>query len=212
VRPLAQRALPRVLAQLERLGLLLVTDAALPSVAALVAGGPVRGSWWSHPLAHEIYDVCQYLDQETPAARVKLVAGKVTFVHASLRSCVAAVGEARAPWQMRGLGAAERRLLARTDEAGALRLDRLGGRRDAARARARAAGVLEKRLLVASDDVHTESGAHARQLETWEHWLAELRPRPAPVALEAARERLEAAATLLGEATQARLPWPRTEA
>lgn len=212
LRPLARRALPRVRAELERLGLLLVADAALPSVAALVAGGPVRGSWWSHPLAHEIYDVCQYLDHETAAARVKLVAGKVTFVHESLRPCVAAVGAARAPWQMRGLGATERRLLARTDEAGALRLDRLGGSRELARARARAAAVLEKRLLVASDDVHTESGAHARQLETWQHWLAELPARTARVGVEAARERLEAAAAALGAGTQARLPWPRAEA
>jgi hypothetical protein len=213
LRPLAERALPRVLGELERIGLLLVSDAALASIAGLVAGAPVRGSWWSHPLAHEIYDVCQYLDHETAAARVKLVAGKVTFVHAALRPCVAAVGAARAPWQMRGLSPGARRLLARTDEASALRLDELPGSGDATRrkARARDASELEKRLLVASDELHTERGAHVRQLQTWAHWLRELEPRPARVGLETARARLEAAAAALGGGAgggQGLLPWP----
>ena len=39
----------RALKELKRYGLLLVTDARLPSLVALVAGAPVRGSWWSHP-------------------------------------------------------------------------------------------------------------------------------------------------------------------
>ena len=30
-------------------GLLLESDAKLPSVAGLVACAPVRGSWWGHP-------------------------------------------------------------------------------------------------------------------------------------------------------------------
>ena len=28
----------------------------LPNVAELVAGGPIKGSWWGHEQGHEIYD------------------------------------------------------------------------------------------------------------------------------------------------------------
>ncbi|MDA2934727.1 hypothetical protein MYX82_10350, partial [Acidobacteria bacterium AH-259-D05] len=38
-----------VFKQLQTWGLLLESDAILPSVSALVAGAPVRGSWWGHP-------------------------------------------------------------------------------------------------------------------------------------------------------------------
>jgi len=201
-----------VLAELERLGLLLTSDATLPSVAGLVAGEPIRGSWWSHALAHEIYDVCQYLDHEGGAARVKLVASKVTFVHRALRSCVAAVGAAREPWQTRGLSPGAHRLLARVDERGAVRLDQLGGNREVVRARASAASELEKRLLVASDELHTETGAHARQLLTWQRWLAELSPKPRAEKLETARARLEEAVAGFAPESPVRqglLPWLR---
>ena len=32
------------------------------------------------------------------------------------------------------------------------------------------AKLLEARLLVFGDDVHTESGAHVKRIETWQHW------------------------------------------
>ena len=51
----------KVLSSLESFGLLLVSDRAFPSVAGLVAGEPVRGSWWSHPMAHTIFAVDEML-------------------------------------------------------------------------------------------------------------------------------------------------------
>ena len=42
----------RVLAELKEYGLLLQIAARLPNVCALVAGEPVRGSWW-HPRSHD---------------------------------------------------------------------------------------------------------------------------------------------------------------
>ena len=55
VAELARRDLGKVEREFERTGLLLLHDPALPSVTALVTGAPFRGSWWSHPQAHEIY-------------------------------------------------------------------------------------------------------------------------------------------------------------
>jgi hypothetical protein len=44
-----------VFAKLKEHGLLLQTDANLANVCALIAGAPVRGSWWAHPRNHEIF-------------------------------------------------------------------------------------------------------------------------------------------------------------
>ncbi len=41
--------------ELERLGLLLLQDKKLPSVATIFAGRPMAGSWWGHPLGQEMF-------------------------------------------------------------------------------------------------------------------------------------------------------------
>ena len=46
----------KVLAALGEFGLLMVSDRAFPSVSGLIAGEPVKGSWWSHPLcSHDLW-------------------------------------------------------------------------------------------------------------------------------------------------------------
>lgn len=56
----------------------------LPNVVALVAGEPVRGSWWSRPDSHEIFEVVNALADSTDVVRTRLVGGKVTLVHRRL--------------------------------------------------------------------------------------------------------------------------------
>src|SRR3989442_1221628 len=51
----------RVLWALARQGLLLLQDARLPSVAELVAGGPVRGSGGGHPKGRRVFRVADWL-------------------------------------------------------------------------------------------------------------------------------------------------------
>ncbi|RYA90567.1 hypothetical protein, partial [Enterobacter cloacae complex sp. 742-ADZ3-9B] len=51
------------------------------TVLALVAGTPVRGSWWSHPAGRAIYAVTQMLERHPDALSVRLVGGKVTWAH-----------------------------------------------------------------------------------------------------------------------------------
>jgi hypothetical protein len=210
VRPGARRALPAVRHELERRRWLLIADARLPSIAAIVAREPISGSWWSHPLAHEIYDVCQWLDDQPEAARVKLVAGKVTFVHRSLFASIAAVGAAREVWQMRSLAPGAKRLLARCDARGVFRLDEFTPRtRDAAQARAKAALELERRLLVRTDELHTQTGAHVRRLWSWEAFRTSLAPVPDEIPAAAGRAALESAVAEFAAASgrRALLPW-----
>src|SRR5262245_16878221 len=56
----------------------------LPSLVRAVVGEPVRGTWWGHPKGNLIFDLANAIEGSGEALVVKLVAGKVTFVHAAL--------------------------------------------------------------------------------------------------------------------------------
>ena len=186
-------------------GLLLEADARWSSVAALVAGEPIRGSWWGHPCGSLIYWVLEDLDAAHEVLRAKLIRGKVTLVHRRLWPSLVAVGAAGEAWQTRGLSPAARSLLARARRAGPLRLDHVS-RWSFPRRIGDVARELERRLLVHAREVHTESGRHAKVLEDW----AGLRERLGLESLPdvgAARESLEDAASEEGM----RLPWQPAE-
>ena len=89
-----------VLASLKENGLLLQTDASLPSVCALVTGAPVRGSWWAHPRGQEIFRVNSDLEDHPNVLVTKLISGKITYLDRALWPAVIAVGRAREPWQI----------------------------------------------------------------------------------------------------------------
>jgi hypothetical protein len=202
----------RVLTSLRAHGLLLLTDSRLPSVAALVAGAPVRGSWWGHPRGGAIYAVAERLEALTEeVVCVKLVVGKETYLHRQLWPALVGAGAARAAWQTDGLSPLAARLLALIDRDGTARtddLDELGPH--PRKALGDAARELERALLVVGTSLHTETGAHAKQLETWARWAERvgfaLAERLAP---EDGQRALEAAVAALGEGatTRGRLPW-----
>ena len=56
----------------------------VPSLAAVIAGGPVRGSWWSHPKSREIFAVTRAIRRSEDVLVCRLIKGKVTFVHRRL--------------------------------------------------------------------------------------------------------------------------------
>jgi hypothetical protein len=155
-------ALARLLERLEADGLLLLSDARLPSVVALVGRKPVAGSpagsWWSHPKGREIFALVQRLVAHEDVLATKLVSRKVTFVHRRLWPAFLAAARAREPWQMRGLSAAGRSVLARLDAQGEAELS------------GRLAKELELRLLAHAEEVHTASGAHALRARSWDSW------------------------------------------
>jgi len=53
----------------------------LPNVAEMIAGEPIRGSWWSHPHSHEIFAAINALADSPDVVRTRLVNGKVTLIH-----------------------------------------------------------------------------------------------------------------------------------
>lgn len=56
----------------------------VPSLAAAIAGEPIRGSWWSHPRSHEIFELTQTIRARDDVLVCRLVLGRVTFVHRRL--------------------------------------------------------------------------------------------------------------------------------
>src|SRR5687767_11985792 len=102
-----------------------MSDRALPSLVALVAGGPVRGSWWGHTQGKTVYALANRLAEHPDVLLLKLVAGKDTFAHRSLWPALLVVSLAREPWQLHNLSAASSILLGLVDEHGELRADDL---------------------------------------------------------------------------------------
>jgi hypothetical protein len=155
-----------VLAELQRLGLLLLQDPVLPSAVAILAGGPVRGSWWGHPEANDMFRILNEVTGDPEVLTLKLVGGKVTLVHRRLWPAVLVVALARERWQTEGLSAAARALLERVERGV---VDTSGP----------PVKELEERLLVRAEQVHTTSGKHLSRLERWPAWASRVRCKPA---------------------------------
>src|SRR6476660_9763905 len=56
----------------------------LPNVAEMIAGEPIRGSWWNHPANRSIFAALNQLAESPDVVRMRLVNGKVTLVHRRL--------------------------------------------------------------------------------------------------------------------------------
>jgi hypothetical protein len=202
--------LKTVAAVLKRDGLLLLSDPVLPSLTSLVIGGPIHGSWWGHPLGNEVYHLLNMLADHPEVLMVKLISAKVTFVHRRLWPAVVAVGQARARWQLDGLTPAATYLLNMVDESGRLAWDDIPPFLPPDnRSATESVRALEARLLVHATEVHTPSGAHAKNLDTWPSWLSQVDPVAALPDLAEASTRLESTLAELNErhAAQGRLPW-----
>jgi hypothetical protein len=208
---IAARDFKTALQTLRRLGLLLETDASLPSVASLIAGEPVSGSWWSHAFAQKIFTTLGQFADHRDVMFTKLISGKVTLVHRKLWPEILAIGTARAPWQMKGLSRSARNLLEMIDEQGSLRTDQLAWPKSRTAKPGEAARELERKLLIHAGEFHTESGAHAKLLETWKTWARRIGFPVKTMRPEIAMQKMEERVGKLNEQFEARawLPWSK---
>jgi hypothetical protein len=168
----------KVFRELEKSGLLLVSDQFFPSVAFTIAQTKRKGSWWSFPEAHTIFAINEMLEDHPDVLIMKLISGKVTFVHRELWSRIYSIGVAREGWQTRALSAGAKLLLKKIDAEGSVQTGLLGKAFDPKPGVA--ARELEFYMLIHSKQIHTESGTHAKILETWDVWAksASFRGRP----------------------------------
>jgi len=191
-----EEALRQALDALERTGLLYMHDARRPSLTAMVAGAPIKGSWWGHPAGKRIFQVASALEDGGLALFVPLLSAKVTLVHRRLWPALVSVGESRASWQMDALPTRAQELLEKVDEA---RRFRATGPSSKALARA---------LLVHAEQVHTAGGSHATELVSWSA-VREARGIVERLDEDAGRRELEESAAALDSVSA--LPWVRTQ-
>jgi hypothetical protein len=71
------------LAFVERHGIVLESarHPTIPSLAEAIAGGPLRGGWWSHPKGRSIFAATRAVRDSADVLVCRLVEGKITFVH-----------------------------------------------------------------------------------------------------------------------------------
>jgi hypothetical protein len=196
-----------VLRQLEKDGLLLLSGSEIPSVRGLITNKTSPGSWWSDPAAQRIFVVSELLEDHPDVTITKLVTRKVTFVHRQLWDYLFAVGTARDDWQLNALSREARAVLNEVDKHGSIRSDG-----PALKDKTKTGDVtrqLEQRLLVHSDQVHTETGAHAKVIETWEHWAKRVKFKAKKISVGTARSFLEKRVEEINKQFSGRgkLPW-----
>ena len=186
-----------LLERLREFDLLLITDPKFPSITGYVAGGAVRGSWWGHPKSHEIFRLASALDDHPDVLAIKLISGKVTLIHRPLWPAIVAIGSAREPWQIQGLPAKARALLTKLYGAG-----KIAATGDAVR-------ELEARLLAHAENVHTESGSHAKHVESWMAWRESRGLAEVKLTAAEAKAQLESIVARLNKqfGAKATLPW-----
>jgi hypothetical protein len=204
---LGQRDLSRALAELERIGLLLQHDAVLPSFTGVALGESIRGSWWTHPRANDLYDLLQVFRREAGGLSLKLVNGKLTFVAKRLWPALAAVGRGGAGWQRDGLSREAGVLLAYVRRRGAVRGDRIDFVPDVDLPKL--LRELERRLLVHVESFHSEAGSHHRLLRSWPRFWTDASYKPPRRPLAGAIGDLQGAVDELaaGRHVRARVPW-----
>ena len=189
-----EEALRQTVDALERTGLLFLHDARKPSLTAMVAGAPIKGSWWGHPSGKRIFQVANALEDEGQALFVPLLSAKVTLVHPRLWPALVSVGESRAGWQVDSLSSKARELLEEVDRTGRVR------------ASGPSSKTLARALLVHAEQVHTAGGSHATELVSWSA-VREAREIAERLDEDTGRRALEEAAATMDAALA--LPWAR---
>ena len=72
----------------------------VPSLVGEIAGEPIQGSWWGHPLSHTIYATVSALRDHPAILVCRLVDGKVSFVHERLWPALARLAPELADWRI----------------------------------------------------------------------------------------------------------------
>ena len=175
-------------------GLLLLQDKIAMDIVGILAGEKLSTSWWGHAAGHKIFACLERLDEDPDVMSTRLVAGKITYVHRRLWPAFLAIARSMAAWQMNGLSPHATRLLESVKKSGI-------------RATGLASKELQERLLVHAEQVHTESGRHETELETWSR-AQKTRDVVLATDIDAARAEIEAAVVGIGGKAKT-LPWHR---
>jgi hypothetical protein len=195
------QAFKKVRKAIDRNGILLLTDAELPSLTALIAGEPVKGSWWGHPQGNLMYNLSNELADQKDLLLVKgLLNKKLTFLQQQHWDALFAIGSAKQEWQTKKLKAPAKKLLTKLTKAGELPA---GDPKIAAN--------IELSLLAYSESVHTDSGKHIKVLRTWAETFRTKSYQPKKMSYDEALAHFEKIRCALSKKDQTKVCFPWDE-
>jgi len=153
---------------LERKKILRLQDKIFPNIVGEITGETIRGSWWSHPLANPIYNGLGWLEHHHPILIVKLIDGKVTYLHDSLASDFFSIVCEPRQWQLEKLKADEVELFKYIYKKKKVTSEDLNLKK-LAKDPKKSLSSLEKKLLLCASEEHTESGKHIKEYTSWKN-------------------------------------------
>ena len=171
-------------------------------MTGLVAGEPVLGSWWSHPLAKTIYNSLVAIEDEV--LTVKLVRKKDTLIARRLWPEFLAIANGRAPWHLRRLSVESLAVLDAIESA--------DGPMTVTTDQRAAAKALAERLLVHATDIHIDAGHHVKAYTSWRLWASDNAVVAASGAAAAADAFEQIVRTWPPAAGVRLVPWPANRA
>lgn len=194
-----------ILKLIEKNKLLLLQDKTFPNIVQEIVGHEIKGSWWGHPLANPIYNGLNWLQENHSVLVIKLISEKVTYVHESLFSDLYSIVCKPQEWQTKKLKTDEIELLKYILKKTKVTSDDIQIKQIIKDSK-KSLTVLEKKLLVYSEEMHTDSGKHIKEFKTWKNSKIF---NSSPKNSQLAQENIEKIVKRLNEKTgaNAKLPW-----
>lgn len=183
----------------------MLQDKSFPNIVSKIVGEKIAGSWWGHPLANPIYNGLGWLEHNHNILIIKLLDGKVTYVHESLFPDIYSIVSEARDWQLKKLKPDELKLFKFVLKKKKVLSDdpNLGDLFSDSR---KSFSTLEKKLLLYSVEEHTESGKHIKEYLPWNESKIF---NKAPKNYELAKDNIERIIDKINResASKVRLPW-----
>lgn len=195
----------KIFSLIEKHKILLLQDKSFPNIVSKIVGEDIVGSWWGHPLANPIYNGLQWLEENHSVLVLKLISGKVTYIHESLFLDMYSVVQAPRGWQTKKLKDDELKLLKYISKKKKITSNdpKLA---ELAKDPKKGLTKLETNLLVFSSEEHTDSGKHIKEFKVWQDSPI-FNAKPGDY--ETSLKKIEGLVLKLGAAadTKVKLPW-----
>jgi hypothetical protein len=72
----------------------------IPRLTEVIAGEPIKGSWWGHPKGQQIFVILEAITESEDVLVCRLVKGKITLVHRRLWPALVRLAKRFAPDQI----------------------------------------------------------------------------------------------------------------
>ena len=94
-------AAAEALAFVEQSGVVLVSaKGPVPRLTEVIAGEPIKGSWWGHPKGQQIFVILEAVTESEDVLVCRLLKGKITLVHRRLWPALVRLAKRFSPDQL----------------------------------------------------------------------------------------------------------------